>query len=215
MKDFPDSVILKDKARLIANNFRKLATDATKSWQELEEMADDLGEIPNPPEITKEWLEQTIKTKEDAIQANAALPSETKKTLIKQWQDKHRAASRWVNLIVALFEAVPSTNVKICEFGSGLYVADADGLANELCTAEVPQVAHEHYDRIMSVKDAIEQLRAWERENEVAKNRLEVLFAHAKDVSFFASLWAKGGYDRQQLSSEDKRKQEIFWESFL
>ena len=44
MKDFPDSVILKDKAREQANIFRRLAADATKGWQELKEMADDLGE---------------------------------------------------------------------------------------------------------------------------------------------------------------------------
>jgi len=215
MNTLPQTITIKSEAVRLAEQYRKLAAVASSAWQRLVAMSADLGEIPSPEKLSSGWLASVIDEKKKAITMNPALPSDTKNSLIKDWTVIHREASKAIAIIRRLYDAIPATNIKKNEFLEGLYVLDADGLASAAATVEVPEDAKTHYQLIVGVRDAVSALRTWEKEKEIKKYRLGVLIDHAGDTFLFAEKWARGDYHRQVLDDADRRKQQIYEETFL
>lgn len=215
MNTLPQTITIKSEAIRLAEEYRKLAAVASSAWQRLVAMSADLGEIPSPENLSTDWLASVIDAKKKAINENPALPSSAKEGLLKDWVTIHRQAAKDIGIVRKLYDAIPATNIKKNEFLEGLYVLDADGLAREAATVEVPQDAKTHYKLIAGVRDAVSALRTWEKEKDIKKYRLGVLIDHVSDVQLFAEKWARGDYHRQVLDDVDRRKQQIFEETFL
>lgn len=215
MSALPETITIKSEAVRLAEQYRKLAAVASSAWQRLIAMSSDLGDIPSPDKLSPDWLATVISEKKKAINENPALPSSAKEGLLKDWVTIHRQAAKDIGIVMKLYDAIPASNIKKNEFLEGLYVLDADGLASAAATVEVPEDAKTHYRLIVGVRDAVSALRSWEHEKDIKKYRLGVLIDHVGDTNLFAQKWARGDYHRQVLDDADRRKQEIYEETFL
>ena len=211
----PETIIIKSEAVRIAEEYRNLATQASAAWHQLITMSPDLGDIPSPEKLSSEWLTSIIEEKKKAINDNPALPSDAKSKLIKDWVNIHRQASKHVGIVRRLYDTIPATNVKKNEFLEGLYVIDADGLAREAAMTDVPEDAGTHYRLVVAMRDAVSALRRWENDKDIKKYRLGVLIDHVSDVQLFAEKWARGDYHRHVLDDADRRRQQIYEDTFL
>ena len=152
--------------------------------------------IPPTADITawEKALTAATARKEKAVEALAADPTiteEERKAKAKNWKVWHKQIAMYCASITSTIHAYPSLRWKYDEATATITpTADIFALASDAATVDVPAEASDHAMLICFARDAVNALRKWEREHNVAKVRLEVLLNLEEDE--LAERWATG-----------------------
>lgn len=148
-----------------------------------------------------EWLRLLDYAKErqmkafNAILTDDSIGDEDKREKVKFWKAWNARVVGHLNTIINAMEQYPQArwqfdkNIKRLVCG-----VDTIHVIESAASVPVPQDATEHAQLINAVAEAVESLRAWEREKGLVKTRLEILLS--LDEKQLAERWASGSIMR-------------------
>lgn len=185
--EMPTTIII-DGERRKADEALKLALqNAQCAYSALREL-EDLEEIPEPHNCTSQWLDCITNKKKEAVNKADFLTKEQKLALTEQWEKLAIKASGYVGIIQSFISNIPYVQYGYDEETANIYIKDFATLVNCRCVRSVPAEANTHWQLIQNVKKAIQDLREWEKAEDLKKYRLEELFAMTPQL--IAEEWA-------------------------
>lgn len=188
----PQKVVLEKELSQAVGELSKSVQQIQDAVQKLKEVQDFTLPTTADPNAWSEALKDADKRKDEAlkaIEADLALPTNSKQKLAQDWKNWHKTVAINVNIIIRLVEKNPDCkfqwkNNTIEPTAPILEVAEAEALR------DVPKEAKDHALLLAIVYDAVNGLRKWEREHGVRKVRLEQLLS--LDETQLAEAWTNG-----------------------
>ena len=190
----PTRITDKRKQQDIDNDLRfalRRVQDAANALRSLQGFS-----IPPTADITawEKALNAATARKEKAVEAitdDPTLTDEERKAKAKTWRGWHKQLAMYCATITSTIHAYPTLKWTFDEATATLTPsADIFAIATAAATVDVPAEASDHAMLICFARDAVNALRKWEREHNVAKVRLEVLLDLDEDE--LAERWATG-----------------------
>ncbi len=208
----PGSVLLEVRKHDLGYELGKGIITLQQSWKNLCDIMEreSLGEIPELEEITVEWVRNLIGSRKDTVRKSATIPSEQKQTINKVWGRVETEMCRYAEVIESLVRKHPDVPFTFDQQAKTYVINDLEGYLTEKCTAEVPQEAFQHWELILKVREAIANLRSWEKERNVKKLDMNLLVKSIQ-ADGIAQLWASGDifYKWEEMDERTKSLMQI------
>ena len=188
----PEKIVLEKELNQAAGEINQAVRQIQDAVCALKEIQDITIPASADPNAWSEALKDADKRKDEAlkaIEADLALPTNSKQKLAQDWKNWHKTVAINVNIIIRLVEKNPDCkfqwkNNTIEPTAPILEVAEAQAVR------DVPKEAKDHARLLAIVYDAIDGLREWEHQNGVRKVRLEQLLS--LDETQLAEAWTNG-----------------------
>lgn len=149
-----------------------------------------IDNLPPLEEINGQWLADYIEAKIKSVVDTGIIPPNTKVEINKSWMATKRLAAKYVGAIIRNKQAWPDAVWMYDQEIGNYYCANICEVVDKLCTRIVPDEATTHLELCAKAFAAIQDLRAWEQEQDCVKLPLERL---AKmDDGDFSEMWATG-----------------------
>ena len=188
----PQKVVLEKELSQAVGELSKSVQQIQDAVQKLKEVQDFTLPTTADPNAWSEALKDADKRKDEAlkaIEADLALPTNSKQKLAQDWKNWHKTVAINVNIIIRLVEKNPD-----CKFqwknGTSEPTAPILEVGEAQAMRDVPSEARDHARLLALVYDAIDGLREWEHQNGVRKVRLEQLLS--LDETQLAEAWTNG-----------------------
>ena len=185
----PTTIIIEGERRKADEALRLALHNAQCAYSALREL-EDLGAVPEPHNCTSQWLDCIISQKKDAVNKADFLTKEQRLSIIEQWNKLAKTASGYVGIIQSFIAGIPYHQFGYDEETANIYIKDFATLVNSRCLRSVPAEANTHWLLVQNAKKAIQDLREWEKAEDLKKYRLEELFAMTPKL--IAEEWATG-----------------------
>lgn len=183
----PKTIILEAERRKADEAARKALQVAQDAYWELQKI-EDLGDVPDPRECTKEWLEQIFLRKKEAVRSADFMTSEQKRSQLAHLGKFAKKVSGFVEALQRFINSIPSEQYVYDQNIGTLYYKDLTSLVLGRCVRTVPDEASTHLQLISKASNAISELREWEKAQDLKKYRLEELFRMTGEE--LAARWA-------------------------
>lgn len=187
--NIPSSIIIDGERRKTEKTLTQSLKQAQEAYAKLRAL-DDLGEIPEPHNCTRQWLDCILNPKKEAVSKAEFLTKAQKLSFSEQWDNLAKVAFGYVDIIQSFISSIPYPQYGYDEETGNIYIKDFAKLVESLCVRSVPSEAQVHWQLIQNVRKAIQELRKWEATEDLRKYRLEELFAMSP--KHIAELWAVG-----------------------
>lgn len=188
----PQKVVLEKELSQAVGELSKSVQQIQDAVQKLKEVQDFTLPTTADPNAWSEALKDADKRKDEAlkaIEADLALPTNSKQKLAQEWKEWHKTVAVNANIIIRLITKNPD-----CKFqwknDTILPSVPIEEVAEVQAVRDVPKEARDHARLLALVYDAVNGLRKWEREHGVRKVRLEQLLS--LDETQLAEIWANG-----------------------
>lgn len=185
----PTTIIIEGERRKVDEALRQALQNTQCAYSALREL-EDLGEIPEPHNCTSQWLDCIINKKEEAVNKADFLTKEQRLSIIEQWEKIAKTATGYVDIIRSFIAGIPFSQYVYDKETANLYIKDFATLVNSRCVRSVPAETNTHWKLIQNAQKAIQDLREWEKAEDLKKYRLEELFAMTPQI--IAEEWATG-----------------------
>ena len=183
----PTTIIIEGERRKADEALRLALHNAQCAYSALREL-EDLGAVPEPHNCTSQWLDCIISQKKDAVNKADFLTKEQRLSIIEQWNKLAKTASGYVGIIQSFIAGIPYHQFGYDEETANIYIKDFATLVDSRCVRSVPAEANTHWQLIQNARKAIQDLRQWEKAEDLKKYRLEELFAMTPQL--IAEEWA-------------------------
>ena len=183
----PTTIIIDRERRKVDEALRLALQNTQCAYSALREI-EDLGAVPEPHNCTTQWLDCIISKKKEAVNNANFLTREQRLSIIEQWEKIAKTASGYVGIIQSFISSIPYLQYGYNEETASIYIKDFATLVNSRCVRSVPAEANTHWQLIQNAKKAIQDLRQWEKAEDLKKYRLEELFAMTPQL--IAEEWA-------------------------
>lgn len=187
--NIPSTIIIEGERRETEKALAQALKQAQEAYAKLREL-EDLGEIPEPHNCTKQWLDCILNPKKEAVSKAEFLTKKQKVSFTEQWDGLANAAFGYVGIIQSFISDITFVQYGYDEETGNIYIKDFAKLVESRCVRSVPAEAQIHWHKIQKAKEAIKELRQWETTEDLRKYRLEELFAMSP--KHIAELWAVG-----------------------
>lgn len=174
--NMPKTIIIESERQMIDEALRKSLREAHDAYNALKEL-EDLKEVPEAHNCTAEWLSQITTAKKQAVDNADFLTIEQKKSQTAHWGKFAKKVLGYIEVLQNFISSIPSDQYVFDKELGTFYIKDLPGLVESRCLHEVPENAGKHFQLIRNVREAIDELRKWERDEDLKKLRLEELFA--------------------------------------
>jgi hypothetical protein len=188
----PQKVVLEKELSQAVGELNQAVRQIQDAVCALKEIQDITFPTSADPNAWSEALKDADKRKDEAlkaIEADLALPTNSKQKLAQDWKNWHKTVAINVNIIVRLV-----TKNQDCKFqwknDTILPSVPIEEVAEAQAVRDVPKEAKDHTRLLALVYDAIDGLREWEHQNGVRKVRLEQLLS--LDEKQLAEAWVNG-----------------------
>ena len=173
----------------------ELQTKQAKAENALEEIR-ELTDIPctDINTLTKAFLRSFVAQKISEVSRTTFLTSDTKSSLIADWQKKEKAAAKAIKIIQEYVEACLPQAVVSIQDGELVTEIPLREIANQKNLLDVPEKAEEHYTKILAIREAIAALREFEQVEDTKPMNLNTLLNIGQDE--VAAAWATGHIKR-------------------
>lgn len=185
----PSTIIIEGERRETEKALTQALKQAQEAYAKLRAL-DDLGEIPEPHNCTRQWLDCILNPKKEAVSKAEFLTKAQKLSFSEQWDNLAKVAFGYVDIIQSFISSIPYPQYGYDEETGNIFIKDFAKLVESLCVRSVPAEAQIHWQLIQNVRKAIQELRKWEATEDLRKYRLEELFAMSP--KHIAELWAVG-----------------------
>ncbi len=203
----PEKIVLEKELNQAVGEISQAVKQIQDAVCALKEIQDITIPASADPNALSEALKDADKRKDaalKAIEADLALPTNSKQKLVQEWKEWHKSVAVNVNIIIRLVTKNP-----LCKFewknGTIEPTAPILDVAEAQAVRDVPKEARDHARLLAIVWDAINGLRKWEHEHDVKKVRLEELLSLNEEQ--LAEAWANGNIHYPSYTDFDKAKE--------
>lgn len=185
-------IIITWKSTETLNDLQAKQAKAEKALEEIKGLTDipcnDINVLVTPS--IKAFVSQKIAEVDRA----GFLTTETKQSLIEEWEGKEKTALKCVKQIQEYVEACLPQAVVSIQDGELVTEIPLREIANQKNLLDVPPKAEEHYTKILAIRDAIAALREFEQAEDTKPMNLDTLLNIGEDE--VAAAWATGHIKR-------------------
>lgn len=190
--EIPEYVVLTKDRESFEGTFQNGLSGLRACYEKLREIEDLQEVIPDAvQDIKPEPVNSFINERIAEIVTTKMLTVDAKERAKKEWEDIRTNATKLIGTIQKFFEAYPLANVIQVE--GKLVCINYETVVFEGCKSRVPvEIVKQHYELIQTVRDAIDELWAFERENDWPGDNIFTLEQDMKilgDPEQFARNW--------------------------
>ena len=185
-------VIITWKSKETLDDLLSKQAKAENALEEIKGLTDIPCEDINT--LAKPFIRSFVAQKIGEVERTTFLTTETKQSLIKEWEGKEKTALKGVKQIQEFVEACLPEGVVSIQDGELATSLSLKEIADRKNLLEVPEKASEHYSKIVAIREAIAALRAFEEAEDTKPMNLNTLLNIGQDE--VASAWATGHIHR-------------------
>jgi len=170
--------------------------------EELRPIPADLGDI------TEDWLQREINACAAPIRQDRSLTAAEKQERLKPWKALRQRALRLVNIVQGILQSNGDVIFSIEEGKDGqprYFISEAqiEAVALQRATHEIPVEAFTHLELIDKLREAVENLRAFEDKYNVRRYTVEQLLNLPWSCGL-DELWVTGGIFKDAIEERYK-----------
>lgn len=187
-----EQIVITWKSRETLDDLQVKQAKADKGLDAIKELVD----IPcaNINTLATQPIKAFCSQKIAEVERTTFLTTETKTSLINEWKGKEKTAIKAVKDIQEFVEACSPEGVVSIQDGELITDISLNEIADKKNLLEVPDKAEEHYSKIVAIREAIADLRAFEESEDTRPMNLNTLLNIGEDE--VASAWATGHIKR-------------------
>lgn len=153
---------------------------------------EDFGEVPtDPKEITPEWLNNVMQENVGGIE-DLPMPISKKKEIKGMWDALHKQGNQHITTIQQFFERFGDAEYEVKD--GTIIITNKASMLDKACMMVVPADAQKHYELWCGVRNAIKELRTWERQHDLKKFPLDQIIGSGVEAQRFAECWCDGAF---------------------
>lgn len=185
-------IIISWKAKESLDDLQSKQAKAEKALETIKELVD----IPctDINTLTKPFLRSFVAQKIAEVSRTTFLTSDIKSSLIAEWQQKEKTATKAIQVVRDFAEACLPEGIVSIEDGELVTDLSLSEIADKKNLLDVPEKASEHFSLIMAIRTAIANLREFETSEDTKPMNLDTLLNIGEDE--VASAWATGWIKR-------------------
>ena len=187
----PESIIDDSLVKASKRNVSSAVKGLCEAWKSLMGMPDIKWALPQPKEITSEWLQEEVERRCKGVK-KLPNPYEEKQKIIASWHQIAEVAKPHVDTVIAFFESYPDADVAQTNQHE-LSVNNVDELVNRGITINIPPEAQEYFDHFCKMRRAIKEFRDFEEAHNYRTISLYDMLAKFSTPEVFAYTFAIGG----------------------
>lgn len=203
------TVVITWRAKESLNDLQSKQAKAENALETIKGLTDIPCEDINT--LTKPFIRSFVAQKISEVSRTTFLTSDTKSSLIADWQKKEKAAAKSIRVIQEYVEACLPEGVVSIEDGELVTDISLNEIADQKNLLDVPEKAEEHYTKILAIREAIAALREFEEAEDTRPMNLNTLLNIGEDE--VAAAWATGHIKRDHrydnLLNRASRKRNI------
>ena len=179
-------IVISFRAKETLNDLQSKQAKAENALEEIRELVD----IPctDINTLTKPFIRSFVAQKIAEVSRTTFLTSDTKSSLIADWQKKEKVATKSIKVIQDFVEACSPEGVVSIQDGELITDISLSEISNQKNLLDVPEKASEHYSKIIAIREAISALREFEQAEDTRPMNLNTLLNIGEDE--VASAWA-------------------------
>ena len=185
-------IVITWRAKETLNELQTKQAKAENALEEIRELTDIPCEDINT--LAKPFIRSFVAQKISEVSRTTFLTSDIKSSLIADWQKKEKTATKAVKQIQEFVEACLPEGVVSIQDGELATSLSLKEIADRKNLLEVPEKASEHFTKILAIREAIANLRAFEEVEDTKPMNLNTLLNIGEDE--VASAWATGHIKR-------------------
>ena len=198
--EIPKRVLNKKKLEEVANSLHHLLNEANDAYKELKQMGDFASQMPDLSTLSYSFAEAITARAIQAIEENQAMTFAEKQEAVKKWRGLQDTAHSYISTITHAMEAMP------LQEADGVLICPAlEKIAQEQSYVAIPEQAPAHYQKMMAVVQAVEELREFEKKNEIPSLHLIDLTTYLQPEAF-AYQWALGIFAQVDEATKKARE---------
>lgn len=185
-------VIITWKSKETLDDLLSKQAKAENALEEIKGLTDIPCEDINT--LTKPFIRSFVAQKIGEVERTTFLTTETKQSLIEEWEGKEKTALKGVKQIQEFVEACSPEGVVTIQDGELVTSISLKEIADKKNLLDVPEKAEEHYSKIIAIREAIANLREFEETQDTKPMNLNTLLNIGEDE--VAQSWATGWIKR-------------------
>lgn len=185
-------IVISWRAKETLDDLFRLQAKAENALEEIKGLTDIPCEDINT--LTLPFIKSFVAQKIAEVERTTFLTTETKQSLIEEWEGKEKTALKGVKQIQEFVEACLSEGVVSIQDGELVTSISLKEIADQKNLLDVPPKAEEHYTKILAIREAIAALREFEQAEDLKPMNLNTLLNIGEDE--VASAWATGHIKR-------------------
>ena len=185
-------VIITWKSKETRDDLLSKQAKAENALEEIKGLTDIPCEDINT--LTKPFIRSFVAQKIGEVERTTFLTTETKQSLIEEWEGKEKTALKGVKQIQEFVEACSPEGVVTIQDGELVTSISLKEIADKKNLLDVPEKAEEHYSKIIAIREAIANLREFEETQDTKPMNLNTLLNIGEDE--VAQSWATGWIKR-------------------
>lgn len=201
-KDLPLRIINQMKRRELKLRLEEFLKGLQYSYNSIRAM-EDFGEVPTDPKcLTSKWLNEVLFEKNSGVE-DLPMPVAKKKEVLNMWDELGKQARQHITRIQKFFDEYGNVTYEVRD--GIITITNKDAILDKASTMIVPEDAQKHYELWCGVRDAITELRKWEREHDLKKFPLnELIHLNYEEIepTWFATAWCCGTFTKNAREKE-------------
>lgn len=182
-----DDSMIKESKRNVSSAVKGLIG----AWNSLMEMPDLKWAIPEPKDVTLEWLDEEVERRCKGVK-KLPNPYEEKQKLIDEWKQIAEKAKPYLQSVIDFFESYPAADVTV-NARHELSVNNVDELVNSGMVIPVPAEAQEYFEMFCKMRRAIKEFRDFEDAHNYRTIPLFDMLTKFATPEDFAFVYSIGG----------------------
>lgn len=195
MNDTKQSICIEQERLQQARQLDNVSRSLQKTMSELQGI-EELDVPADLGDITEDWLQHEVNACAAPIRQDRSLTAAEKQERLKPWKALRQRATRLVNIIQGILQSNGDVIFSIEEGKDGqprYYISEQEieAVARQRATHEIPVEAFTHLELIDKLREAVENLRAFEDKYNVRRYTVEQLL-NLPWSGGLADMWAVG-----------------------
>ena len=190
---FPDEVVSQERKSIAILQLRNELKSIQFNYNVIKDIVtrEGLGEIPPIKNITHHWATRIIKERKTAVFQSPIFTNEQRTATIQKWEDIEKQLLIPCKNIEGAVARCPENSLTLDPSTGNYTIEDIDLVAEKEATLPVPEDAAIHWQLIEAVRQAIANLRKWEKKHDLLKRPLIELVKYT-NICEQAQRWATG-----------------------
>lgn len=202
-------IIISWKAKESLDDLQSKQAKAEKALEEIKGLVDIPCNDINT--LTKAFLRSFVAQKISEVSRTTFLTSDIKSSLIAEWQQKEKTATKAIQVIQDFVDICSPEGVVTIQDGELTTDISLSEIADQKNLLDVPEKASEHYTKIVAIREAIADLREFETTEDTRPMNLDTILHIGEDevASAWATGWIKRDHRYDNLLNKASRKRNI------
>lgn len=199
-------IVITWRAKETLNDLLSKQAKAENALEEIRGLTDIPCEDINT--LTLPFIKSFVAQKIAEVSRTTFLTSDIKSSLIAEWQQKEKTATKAIQVIQDFVDICSPEGVVTIQDGELTTDISLSEIADQKNLLDVPEKASEHFSLIMAIRTAIANLREFEETQDTKPMNLNTILNIGEDevASAWATGWMKRDHRYDNLLSRTKHQ---------